>query len=132
MSQGASQGVEDAAALTEILDRIKSADQIPSAMHQFEKFRKPRAEALVKFSRERGQFSTMVDGPEQELRDMQMQVYMKAVKTGLDYTNLVPDQNAEVNSPQYAKWMNEYDVLGEVRTDDLHTCHVPGYLVTGC
>lgn len=48
LAQGANSSMEDGAALGTILKSIKKKEELPNALHMFEKLRKLRSEAIAK------------------------------------------------------------------------------------
>ena len=72
LAQGAAMATEDAGALAECLQRIKSKDEIPKAMYIYERSRKWRCEKVQAQARRNGEFIHMPNGEEQEHRDRKM------------------------------------------------------------
>jgi salicylate hydroxylase len=70
--QGAAMAVEDGAALAEVLSKIKSCDQISTAIKVFEKERIKRTSQMLQASAINGKLWHFADGPEQEARDAAM------------------------------------------------------------
>ncbi|UPL00009.1 hypothetical protein LCI18_010943 [Fusarium solani-melongenae] len=69
LAQGANSAIEDGAALGHLLGKIKSKDQLPSALKMYERLRKSRGEAIVKEAFKQRDAFHMKDGPEQQARD---------------------------------------------------------------
>jgi salicylate hydroxylase len=68
MAQGAVQAIEDAAVLARCLET--GACQLPPALRRYEETRKPRATQCQEGSRRNGEMYHLMDGEEQQLRDM--------------------------------------------------------------
>jgi salicylate hydroxylase len=66
LSQGASQALEDAAALA---DCVGSTPSVPAALDRYERVRRPRTAEVHRQSRLRGRTFHLADGPAQVARD---------------------------------------------------------------
>jgi len=114
MSQGAGQGIEDAATLAEILSRITSSEQIPEATRHFESFRKLRAETMVQFAVQNGSRMSLPDGPQQQDRD-QLMAIMSENLDQINWDRVKPDQTALLGTPSFFKWLYSHNIMEEVR-----------------
>lgn len=72
MSQGAAMAVEDGAALAVVLNKISSMDELPFALHSFEKERVKRSSDMQNASAINARIWHFPDGPEQRARDASM------------------------------------------------------------
>lgn len=72
MSQGAAMAVEDGAALATAISKIKYKDQVPTALHVFEKERMSRSYGMQSASLVNGKLWHFPDGPLQKARDLGM------------------------------------------------------------
>jgi salicylate hydroxylase len=80
-------GVEDGCSLGECLDRAKTVEEIPRVLKAFENLRRPRAESMIRFSRETMSQWHLPDGEQQRQRDQfwsKLGPLMAAVDEGWD------------------------------------------------
>ncbi|USP74124.1 hypothetical protein yc1106_01398 [Curvularia clavata] len=104
MSQGAGMAVEDSAALAVVLSKITSLDQLPFALHVFEKERMKRSGDMQNASTVNGYIWHFPDGPEQMARDSAM----SAEVLGLPFTSSAN----QWSDPVTQWWAYGYDAEG--------------------
>ncbi|KAF7547171.1 hypothetical protein G7Z17_g7919 [Cylindrodendrum hubeiense] len=107
MSQGAAMAVEDGAALSEALCLISSKEQIPDALHVFEKERMSRSYGMQSASLVNGKLWHFPDGREQQARDSGMRAEVEG-KYFIESTNQWSD-------PVTQLWTYGYDAEAELR-----------------
>lgn len=122
-AQGLSQGIEDGISLARMVrGRACGSNAIPALTEAWMRLRKPRAELFVQRSMNNAALRSLPDGPAQEARDAQI---VKSSEAPLQETEDVQmDMTANQNSPQFMKWVREYDVVAEVRRPRPHICIV--------
>jgi salicylate hydroxylase len=113
--------VEDGAALAEILSRIESKDQLPTAMRVFEQERIRRTSQMQQASAINGKIWHFADGPEQQARD-------EAMRPEVDgrYFSESPNQWSD---PVTANWCYGYDAekeMARVWEQRKSTSRIPG------
>ncbi len=112
-AMGLSQGIEDAGAIGHIL-RWAPEKGIPFVTECYEKLRRPRVEKIVRGSLANAGRNSLPDGPEQVERDNAIRK-MPKIQATIDWDKVVANADASTRSPEYEKWENDYDVVGEVR-----------------
>jgi 2-polyprenyl-6-methoxyphenol hydroxylase-like FAD-dependent oxidoreductase len=110
--QGLSQGIEDAIALARLL-RLVPRFSIPTIVHRFQQFRKARVERIVAGSEANTHRHSMPDGPGQEARDAALKAMGKS-EDSTDWSKVVADRDADLQSKEFRKWELHYDVVAEV------------------
>lgn len=111
-AQGLSQGIEDGVSLARMLRRTTNR-HIPTVTEAWVRLRKPRADVFVQRSMNNAKVRSLPDGPGQIARDKQIQTAGQRAPKEDD--NVEMDMKANQNSPQFMKWVREYDVVVEVR-----------------
>lgn len=106
LAQGANSSIEDGAVLGYILAGLKSKDELPSALHLYERLRKKRGEAIVRETFAQRSVFHLEDGPEQRARDVLM--LSKLGKT-IDCKFPIRWQ-----CPEFQPWLYGYDAKKEV------------------
>ncbi|KAJ5107063.1 hypothetical protein N7456_003738 [Penicillium angulare] len=105
LAQGANSSMEDGAALGTILKSVTNKQQLPSALHMFEKLRKVRSETIARETfKQRNDFH-MEDGPEQEARDR-----IFSSQLGKEITGAFPSR---WTCPVVQSWIYGYDAIAE-------------------
>ena len=116
-AQGLSQGIEDALSLARMLrwapEPGGNGVDIPTVTKTWVNLRKPRADTLMKLSTNNANLWSLPDGPEQEARDES--VKRMAARPPPDLDSVEMDMAANQRSPQFLKWVRDYDVVQEVR-----------------
>ena len=113
-AQGLSQGIEDGISLARMLRGVTSGgDSISVITEAWVSLRKPRAELFVQRSMNNARMRSLPDGPAQMARDEQITKSAQIVPKEL--ADVEMDMTADQNSPQFMKWVREYDVMSEVR-----------------
>lgn len=119
-SQGASQGLEDAAVLAECVSR--EGVDLTAALKVFERIRKGRAEAAVVCGATRKALMHMPDGPAQEARDKQLRslAAQQGTSSGVSW---VPDAHDALPKPgsnlmELDAYLMGHDALGYVSAAD--------------
>ncbi|KAH7268004.1 hypothetical protein MRS44_011714 [Fusarium solani] len=107
MSQGAAMAVEDGAALAEALSNINSKQQVPEALHLFEKERMNRSYAMQAASLVNGKLWHFPDGPQQQARDLGMRAEVEG-RPFVESTNQWSDPTTQI-------WAYGYDAEKAVR-----------------
>jgi salicylate hydroxylase len=100
--QGAGQGIEDAAVLSELLHPSIMAEDIATMTELYQALRKPRAEKVQRIAWKYREYFTVGDGPVQRRRD---ELFAK----------LEGGMGSEGQSRDEA-WLEEYDAVGEARS----------------
>ncbi|KAH1787485.1 hypothetical protein KXX20_008373 [Aspergillus fumigatus] len=100
LAQGANSSMEDGAALGTILKSVTRKEQLPNALHTFEKLRKLRSEAIA-----RETFKQISDGPDQEARDK-----IFTSQLGKEITGAFPSR---WTCPVVQPWIYGYDAIAE-------------------
>ncbi|KAJ5792767.1 uncharacterized protein N7503_008745 [Penicillium pulvis] len=105
LAQGANSSMEDGAALGTILKSVTEKEQLPNALHMFEKLRKLRSEAIAKETfKQRNDFH-MQDGLDQEERDR-----IFTSQLGKELTGVFPSR---WTCPVVQPWIYGYDAIAE-------------------
>ncbi|KAM0097604.1 hypothetical protein ACP6JE_007869 [Aspergillus fumigatus] len=105
LAQGANSSMEDGAALGTILKSVTRKEQLPNALHTFEKLRKLRSEAIARETfKQRNDFH-MPDGPDQEARDK-----IFTSQLGKEITGAFPSR---WTCPVVQPWIYGYDAIAE-------------------
>jgi salicylate hydroxylase len=118
-AQGLSQGIEDGISLARMLRGATSGSNgIPVATEAWVRLRKPRAELFVQRSMNNARLRSLPDGPAQMARDEHLAKSAHIVPKEL--ADVEMDMTADQNSPQFMKWVREYDVVSEVRRLVMH------------
>lgn len=113
-AQGLSQGIEDGISLAAMLRGVGSNfGDVSPIIDAWERLRKPRADLFVQRSMDNARLRSLPDGPAQLARDEQIIKSSQAIPTQLDDVKM--DMTAKQTSPQFMKWVREYDVMFEVR-----------------
>lgn len=120
VTQGAAQGIEDAAVLGECLRNITNPSQLLHAVKTYEELRKPRAERIQAVSRGNSQLWELEDGEKQQARDGRFKLTlakatMKQHGIGEEKKNIKPDENAAFNTPAFSKWLFGFDAIADAR-----------------
>lgn len=119
-AQGLSQGIEDGISLAKMLRyAVKETGKIPAVTQAWEQLRKPRAELFVQRSMNNARIRSLPDGPAQLARDRQ--IIKSAQIAPKELENIEMDMKANQNSPEFMKWVREYDVVSEVRSHQFTT-----------
>ncbi len=111
-AQGLSQGIEDGISLARMLRRTDSCG-IPAITDAWVQLRKPRADLFVQRSMNNAKLRSLPDGPAQARRDEQLK--KSGQQASAEISDVKMDMAADQNSPQFMKWVREYDVFAEVR-----------------
>lgn len=116
-AQGLSQGIEDGLSLAQMLGLAAAgfgtgAADVPVVTSAWVKLRKPRCDIFVRQSTENATSWSLPDGPEQKARDERMSRLSNRPSQDLD--NVEMDMTADQRSPQFLKWVRDYDVVREV------------------
>ena len=120
-AQGLSQGIEDGISLARMLrGATLDTKNISDVTHIWEQLRKPRAELFVQRSMNNARIRSLPDGPAQVARDEQ--IVRSAQVVPKELADIEMDMKADQNSPQFMKWVREYDVVSEVRRAHRWTC----------
>jgi salicylate hydroxylase len=106
LAQGANSSIEDGAVLGYILAAVKSKDQLPDALHLYERLRKKRGEAIVRETFAQRHDIHMPDSPEQEARD---QLMLSKLGKSIDCKFPIRWQ-----CPEFQPWLYGYDAKKEV------------------
>ncbi|KAF2718936.1 salicylate hydroxylase [Polychaeton citri CBS 116435] len=109
LAQGAAMATEDAGALAECVRKITSTDDIPRAMHVYERSRKWRCERVQAQARCNGEFIHMPDGEEQEHRDRKMGGKQLPTDEDVDCGPLL--------DPKFTSWLFNHNTLEHVVYD---------------
>lgn len=113
-AQGLSQGIEDGISLAKMLHAAAiNSRRISTITQAWEQLRKPRAELFVQRSMNNARIRSLPDGPAQLARDEQ--IIKSSQVAPKELSNIAMDMNANQNSPEFMKWVREYDVVSEVR-----------------
>ncbi|KAJ6779724.1 hypothetical protein PWT90_02067 [Aphanocladium album] len=111
-AQGLSQGIEDGISLARMLRGVGGGEKSVGAVTEaWERMRKPRAELFVQRSMNNATLRSLPDGPAQEARDAQ--IAKSAGLTPKEVKDVVMDMKADQNTPEFMKWVREYDVVAE-------------------
>ncbi|KAJ5601351.1 hypothetical protein N7510_010885 [Penicillium lagena] len=114
-AQGLSQGIEDGLSLARMLRwTTKSGGNgvdIPAVTKAWVNLRKPRADIFMKQSMSNAKVWSLPDGPEQEARDEKIR--RMGSRPPPDFDGVEMDMNANQKTPQFLKWVREYDVVLE-------------------
>lgn len=110
-AQGLSQGIEDGVSLATMLEYSHPED-IPRITGTWVQLRKPRADLFVQRSLTNANIRSIPDGQQQRLRDTR--IVNMAQRPAAATENVAMDMNAEQHTPQFQKWMKEYDIIAEV------------------
>jgi len=112
-AQGLSQGIEDAAALAELLSFADSARDIPGLMRMYSAFRKPRVDIVKLFAHHNTMSFALPNGPEQERRDRRLLQHTHE-DDGVDVIEVEADSKAGFRTLAFLKWIYDYDTIAEV------------------
>lgn len=113
-AQGLSQGIEDGVSLASMLRGVASGSHsIAARTEAWMRLRKPRAELFVQRSMNNAKIRSLPDGPAQVARDAQ--IIKSARIAPQDLRDVTMDMAADQNSPQFMKWVREYDFESEVQ-----------------
>ena len=113
-AQGVSQGFEDGIAIARLLRWARRSEDIPFICERFEMLRRPRVEKFVQLSLSNAARHSLEDGPEQQARDEAIRSMRKA-RPATNWTAIRPDQDASPTSPEFMKWVADYNIILEVR-----------------
>ncbi|KAJ5674336.1 uncharacterized protein N7477_004270 [Penicillium maclennaniae] len=109
LAQGANSSMEDGAALGTILKSVTKKEQLPNALHMFEKLRKLRSEAIARETFKQ-------DGPDQEARD---EIFISQLAKRI--TGAFPSR---WTCPVVQPWIYGYDAIAEaekvLKSNGLH------------
>jgi salicylate hydroxylase len=105
--QGAAMGIEDGALIAELLAKSTPGMDIKFITKTFEKIRRPRCDLVRKFAKAQGDGWTTEDPQKQQRRDEKLRQPWPA---GVD---VQADSSASFLSPQFQKWLDDYDVHEE-------------------
>ncbi|KAF9267539.1 FAD/NAD(P)-binding domain-containing protein [Marasmius fiardii PR-910] len=89
-AQGAAMAIEDAAVLGNLFSRISHKSQIPTLLKAYQSIRFDRATSMQKGSLDNRTLYHLVDGPEQEARDLSFRAAMKQSGQNGDSTSINP------------------------------------------
>lgn len=106
LAQGAAMATEDAGALAECIRTLKSKDEIPAAMHLYERSRKARGEEVQAQARRNGDCIHMLDGEVQRRRDRKMAGEALPDDEDVDCGPLLDDK--------FTAWLYGHDVVEHV------------------
>lgn len=116
-AQGLSQGIEDGISLARMLQGGREGcEEITAITEAWEGLRKPRAELFVQRSLNNATLRSLPDGQAQMARDEH--IIKSSHATPQDVADVEMDMAANQNSPQFMKWVREYDVVKEVTRSD--------------
>lgn len=110
-AQGLSQGIEDGISLAKMLRNV-SESSVPVVTEAWVRLRKPRADLFVQRSMNNATLRSLPDGPAQAKRDEQLK--RSSQQSPADIQDVKMDMTADQNTPQFLKWVREYDVVAEV------------------
>ena len=131
-AQGLSQGIEDAVSLAHMLRWATALGgdgvDIPAVTEAWVNLRKPRADIFMKLSTGNAKVWSLPDGPEQEARDEKIR---RMASPPLHLDSVEMDMAADRQSPQFLKWVRDYDIVREVCNKD-SMIRFDDWLVTGC
>lgn len=106
---GMSMNLESVGVMVELLARHDgSLADLGSRIKLYESIRKSRTTKMAEAASFWGQMQTMAPGPEQESRDKMIGLGISSNK------EIISDGNAPVYSPQFLKWITDYDAIAEV------------------
>jgi salicylate hydroxylase len=105
--QGSAMGIEDGAFIAELLSESTPSNDIKLATRTFEKIRRPRCDLVRRFAKAQGDGWTTEDPQKQQRRDEKLR---QPWPTGGD---VQADSSASFLSPQFQKWLDDYDVHEE-------------------
>lgn len=111
-AQGLSQGIEDGVSLARMLRGVGAGASVGAVTEAWETMRKPRAELFVRRSMDNARLRSLPDGVAQVARDEQ--IVRSAARKPLDVRDVEMDMDADQNTPEFMKWVREYDVVAEV------------------
>ncbi|XWW94277.1 hypothetical protein V2A60_002220 [Cordyceps javanica] len=114
-AQGLSQGIEDGIGLARALRAAsegRAAHVVGPATRAWEAVRKPRAELFMQRSLNNARLRSLPDGPAQEARDAHL--VRGAATRPQEVAGVKMDMMADQNSPEFMKWVREYDVVAEI------------------
>ncbi|KAJ4147261.1 hypothetical protein LMH87_001797 [Akanthomyces muscarius] len=113
-AQGLSQGIEDGISLARMLSGGGGGGggaSVGAVTEAWERMRKPRAELFVQRSMNNARLRSLPDGAAQAARDEQ--IVRSAGRKPQDARDVKMDMGADQNSPEFMKWVREYDVVAE-------------------
>ncbi|KAH0595386.1 hypothetical protein MHUMG1_06561 [Metarhizium humberi] len=113
-AQGLSQGIEDGISLAQMLRLVGGAGSdisadVPAVTKAWVELRKPRCDIFMRQSTENARLWSLPDGLEQRARDEKMASLGRQPPPDLDSVEM--DMNAPRHSPEFLKWVRDYDVL---------------------
>jgi salicylate hydroxylase len=118
-ASGAMASLEDAEVLGLCLASCNSAEDLQSAIEDYEHLRKPRCERIQEMSRENGSTFSLPDGPAQQARDKALKAQMHALDKifAEDTPLVVPEEDMTKSYPHPAavQWLVGHDVVSETR-----------------
>ncbi|TQW01213.1 FAD dependent oxidoreductase domain-containing protein [Cordyceps javanica] len=90
----------------------RAAHVVGPATRAWEAVRKPRAELFMQRSLNNARLRSLPDGPAQEARDAHL--VRGAATRPQEVAGVKMDMMADQNSPEFMKWVREYDVVAEI------------------
>ncbi|GAO47224.1 hypothetical protein G7K_1434-t1 [Saitoella complicata NRRL Y-17804] len=111
LASGAAIAVEDGVALGELLGRVRSVEELPTALAIYERLRKPRTTRVVQGSTNQRTLFHMHDGAEQVKRDEKMKAMEAGVGGSLNPFEGDPNRWRD---GVWGEWLYGYDVLKAV------------------
>lgn len=112
VGQGATQGFEDAAVLSELFRQASPQHDFRKLAKLYETVRQPRVEKIQALARSSGVRFALPDGPRQQRRDRKLR------QTFHQNGDRTADANANADvpsaSPTFEAWLDDYDAIAEV------------------
>ncbi|KAK3181856.1 hypothetical protein K4F52_006759 [Lecanicillium sp. MT-2017a] len=95
--------------------RNVSESSVPVVTEAWVRLRKPRADLFVQRSMNNATLRSLPDGPAQAKRDEQLK--RSSQQSPADIQDVKMDMTADQNTPQFLKWVREYDVVAEAEKE---------------